>query len=66
MIISDRNRALLERKCGKRLPIGDAKVTLTLASLGQLLDAARQEGPDRLADPNLQAMLDAVFGKVGR
>lgn len=64
MTLSTRNRDLLERKFGKRLPIGDAVVKLKLSDLGKILDAARADGPAVTADPDLQAGLDAVFGRA--
>lgn len=62
--LSTQNRALLEKKLGRKLPVGDVKVTLMVSALGVLLDAARDQRGKPVADRDLQAMLDAVFGKV--
>lgn len=62
--LSTQNRDLLEKKLGRKLPVGDVKVTLMLSGLGQLLDAARDQRGKPVADPDWQAALDAVFGKV--
>lgn len=64
MTLSTQNRALLEKKLGRKLPVGDVKVTLMVSALGVLLDAARDQRGKPVADRDLQAMLDAVFGKV--
>lgn len=64
MSLSDKNRELLQRKFGRALPAGNAKVSLTIFALGKLLDAARAEARPGMADPNIQAVLDSVFGKA--
>lgn len=59
--ITPANRALLERKFGRKIPDSpDAKVTVTIAGLCSILDAARGEAK---AD-GIERTLDAAIGAV--